>query len=177
MKHKHHIIPKHMGGTDDPDNLVDLTIEEHAKAHLELYETYGKWQDKVAYAGLAKLVGKEEHLYMVLSEGKIGVPRSKETKEKIRKARSLNRYQNTEEHNRKISEAQKGKPKSEETKQKMREARLGKTREPFSQEWKNNLKAAKEKLPVVSCPHCGLTSRGPNMKRYHFDNCKLKRSE
>jgi hypothetical protein len=33
MKHKHHIIPKHMGGTDDSDNLVELTIEEHAEAH------------------------------------------------------------------------------------------------------------------------------------------------
>lgn len=24
------------------------------------------------------------------------------------------------------------------------------------------------------CPQCGLAGRGPNMKRYHFDNCKLK---
>ena len=31
--HKHHIIPKHIGGTDDPSNLVDLTIEEHAEAN------------------------------------------------------------------------------------------------------------------------------------------------
>lgn len=31
MKHKHHIIPKHMGGT----------IEEHAEAHRQLYEKYG----------------------------------------------------------------------------------------------------------------------------------------
>ena len=33
MKHKHHIIPRHMGGTDDPSNLIELTIEEHAEAH------------------------------------------------------------------------------------------------------------------------------------------------
>ena len=26
IKHKHHIIPRHMGGTDDPINLVELTI-------------------------------------------------------------------------------------------------------------------------------------------------------
>ena len=26
MKHKHHIIPKHKGGTDDPSNLVELTV-------------------------------------------------------------------------------------------------------------------------------------------------------
>lgn len=33
MKHRHHKVPRHMGGTDDPDNLVLLTIEEHAEAH------------------------------------------------------------------------------------------------------------------------------------------------
>ena len=32
MSHLHHIIPKHMGGTDDPDNLIKLSIEEHAEA-------------------------------------------------------------------------------------------------------------------------------------------------
>lgn len=25
-----------------------------------------------------------------------------------------------------------------------------------------------------TCPHCGLTGKGPNMKRYHFDKCKQK---
>jgi len=32
MKHKHHIIPKHMGGSDDPENLIELTIEEHVES-------------------------------------------------------------------------------------------------------------------------------------------------
>ena len=49
MKHLHHIIPRHMGGTDDPSNLIELTVEEHANAHLELYEQYGKKEDFVAY--------------------------------------------------------------------------------------------------------------------------------
>lgn len=47
--HKHHIIPKHMGGTDKPDNLVELTPEEHAGAHLKLYEEFGKKEDLTAY--------------------------------------------------------------------------------------------------------------------------------
>jgi predicted molibdopterin-dependent oxidoreductase YjgC len=34
MKHKHHIIPKHMGGTDDESNIIELTIEEHAEAKI-----------------------------------------------------------------------------------------------------------------------------------------------
>ena len=37
-KHKHHIIPKHAGGSNDPNNFVFLTIEEHAEAHRKLYE-------------------------------------------------------------------------------------------------------------------------------------------
>lgn len=49
MKHIHHIIPKHMGGTDDPSNLVELTVAEHAQAHKELYEKYGKKEDLCAY--------------------------------------------------------------------------------------------------------------------------------
>ena len=32
-KESHHIIPKCMGGSNDPDNLVDLTPEEHYLAH------------------------------------------------------------------------------------------------------------------------------------------------
>ena len=68
MKHKHHIIPRHMGGTDDPSNLVELTPEEHAEAHRKLYEEHGHWQDYVAWQGLAKLATKEEHVKMLLSE-------------------------------------------------------------------------------------------------------------
>ena len=37
MIHKHHIIPKHMGGSNNPSNIVKLTIKEHAEAHKKLY--------------------------------------------------------------------------------------------------------------------------------------------
>jgi hypothetical protein len=49
-----------MGGSDDPSNLIELTIEEHAEAHRLLYEQYGNWQDKVAWQGLLGLVGHED---------------------------------------------------------------------------------------------------------------------
>lgn len=38
-----------MGGTDDPSNLIDVTREEHARIHKELYEKYGKLEDLGAY--------------------------------------------------------------------------------------------------------------------------------
>lgn len=67
--HTHHIVPKFMGGTDDPSNLIRLTIEEHAEAHRNLYEEYGRWQDKLAWYGLAKLCSSSEatlqaHVYL-----------------------------------------------------------------------------------------------------------------
>ena len=49
-----------MGGTDDPLNLIELTVEEHAEAHRILYEQHGRWQDKVAWQGLLGLVGHDD---------------------------------------------------------------------------------------------------------------------
>ena len=42
-----------MGGTDSSDNLILLTIEEHAEAHRKLWEEHGKWQDKIAWQTLS----------------------------------------------------------------------------------------------------------------------------
>jgi predicted GIY-YIG superfamily endonuclease len=34
--------------------------------------------------------------------------------------------------------------------------------------------ACKGKREVVTCPHCGLSGGGGNMRRYHFDKCDKK---
>jgi hypothetical protein len=67
--HKHHIIPKHAGGTDDPSNLVKLTVAEHAEAHRILFEQYGREEDRIAWRGLAGIIGHEE---AVLEAAKLG---------------------------------------------------------------------------------------------------------
>jgi hypothetical protein len=41
-KERHHIIPRCLGGTDDPENLVDLTPEEHYVCHQLLVKMYPK---------------------------------------------------------------------------------------------------------------------------------------
>ena len=80
--HKHHIIPKHMGGSDDPSNLIELTVEEHAEAHRKLFEEYGRWQDEVAWKCLSGMIGREEAIKQILSmAGKH--KRSDDTKKKI----------------------------------------------------------------------------------------------
>lgn len=60
MKHIHHIIPRHMGGTDDPDNLIEMTVQEHAEAHRILYEKFNKHEDYVAWKALSAQIGKDE---------------------------------------------------------------------------------------------------------------------
>lgn len=39
-KETHHIVPKCMGGTEDPSNLVELTAEEHFVAHRLLVKMF-----------------------------------------------------------------------------------------------------------------------------------------
>ena len=62
--HFHHIIPKHMGGTDDLSNLIRLTVEEHAEAHRKLYEEHGNKFDYIAYMALSNQIGYEEANYL-----------------------------------------------------------------------------------------------------------------
>ena len=42
-----------MGGTDDPNNLKELTVKQHATAHKKLYKKHGKWEDKIAWQMLS----------------------------------------------------------------------------------------------------------------------------
>lgn len=72
--HRHHIIPKHIGGSDDPSNLIELTIEEHAEAHRKLYEEHGRWQDRVAWLSLAGIMKDEERIYEIVSNSNKGNP-------------------------------------------------------------------------------------------------------
>ena len=76
--HMHHIIPKHAGGTDDPSNLVKLTIEEHAQAHLDLYEKNGDERDLLAYKFLLGQIDKQD-LIKVLQK----LPKTDQHKKKI----------------------------------------------------------------------------------------------
>lgn len=73
MKHIHHIIPRHAGGSDDPGNLIELTIEEHAEAHRLLFEQYNREEDRLAWLGLSGQVGKEE---IILEAIRIGARKS-----------------------------------------------------------------------------------------------------
>ena len=49
MKHIHHIIPRHMGGTDSDLNKIEVTVEEHAELHRRLYMAFDCLEDKLAW--------------------------------------------------------------------------------------------------------------------------------
>lgn len=66
--HNHHIIPRYMGGSNDPSNIIKLTVEEHAEAHRKLYEEYGHWQDKIAWQCLSGQIASAEVHHKILKE-------------------------------------------------------------------------------------------------------------
>lgn len=72
--HRHHIIPKHSGGTDNLENYTYLTIREHIIAHFLLWKMHKNINDLRAMKMLGaklttqhrKIIGKWCH------ENKIG---------------------------------------------------------------------------------------------------------
>lgn len=69
---KHHIVPRHAGGTDDPSNLVELTVAEHAEEHRKLFEKYGRWQDEVAWKALSGQITGEEAARLARRNAQLG---------------------------------------------------------------------------------------------------------
>jgi hypothetical protein len=130
MLHKHHIIPRHAGGTDNPDNLVYLTIEEHAEAHMRLYEEHGRWQDYYAWQGLSGQIGKEDIISAIYKNRKtrLGAVLTEETKNKMRDAMAGRTL--TDEHKAKIVGTGRKQPQSQKDKVAAKLAKKWKITEP-----------------------------------------------
>lgn len=121
--HLHHIVPVHMGGTDDPNNLIELSVEEHAEAHRKLWEEHGRLEDKVAWQTLSGQIGKIEAWKALRKTPEVlakleayyesvrGIPKSEEHKAALRKTKSRREKQKiaalnrTSEHQAKINKA------------------------------------------------------------------------
>ena len=124
--HKHHIIPRHMGGSDDPSNLVEVTIEQHAELHLDLYLTHGKQQDWLAFHALGGWIDREEaHRQACSIAGKAAVRCGAQAKatEAARKANTGKKL--SEEHKAAIGRASRRKTMSEDAKHRISEAKKG----------------------------------------------------
>lgn len=171
IKHKHHIIPKHAGGTDDLTNIVELTVEEHALAHKKLYEEHGRWEDKIAWLSLSGQIGKDEAIQAARGAANRGKKRTPDQIERMKEAakKRIERWKSNpefmEEMNKKRSESLKqfikdnpdkrenslanlnwtGRKHSEETKQKIRERNLGKKVSKETIEKRNNTRKSKSR--------------------------------
>ena len=189
---KHHIVPKSLGGTNDPSNLVHLTAREHFICHRLLVKmTIGDAKRKMAHAAwaLASLnnsyqqrIKVNSRTYEKLKEnwfsarkGRPGPNLGKKMPEgfgqkqsKLKKGRPLGPM--SEEHKRKLST-----PKTEEHKRKLSEARAGKSWGfKHSDETKAKMSDWQKGVtkPKVICEHCGKETSQMNYARWHGDKCK-----
>ena len=162
--HKHHIIPKHMGGSDDPSNLIELTVEEHAEAHRKLFEEYGRWQDELAWKGLSQQISCADAVKEAIIRANKGIRKSKE--HILKNSESHKGVIFSEDRKRKISEAKKGKKvspevlklrigrkRSSETKQKISDSKSGNNHHFFgcklSEEHKRKISESKKKRKAL----------------------------
>lgn len=82
-----------------------------------------------------------------------GVPCTDETRAKIGNANRGKRHTRTPDAIIKTSEFHTGRTRSDVTKLRIKQKALAR--------------------PKITCPYCGLIGQPSNMKRHHFDNCKL----
>ena len=132
IKHKHHIIPKHAGGSDNPSNIIELTIEQHAEEHRILFEQYGRTEDKLAWLGLSGQIGKDEILRQIAMAQK-GKKKPEDFGKKISAFRKTFKY--SEESKLKMSLTKKGKVLSKKHRENISIANIGK-KQPDSQKEK-----------------------------------------
>lgn len=168
--HKHHIIPEHMGGTNNPENLVEVTVEKHAELHKQLWEDLGHWQDYVAWQALSGTIGKEDIIRLIQRNTHLGEKRTDESK-------------------RKMSIAQTGKKQKVETVEKRRQKLIGQKRKFINKDqWIEKQSIAKKGKPSSfvgmkhteeskeknRLSHIGTTyNRGRKFEKVECDRCGM----
>ena len=182
---QHHIIPRCMGGTDEPGNLVRLTAEEHFVAHQLLAKMHphnvglifavlamGARINNKRYGWVRRRFA-EKMSAIDRTSWKSKKPHSESHKKKI--AESVKKSWGSEQRKKSQSEAMSGRKFSEDHKNKLSLAKKGKK---LSEELRLFMAQSrigrKVTWKTIVCPHCQKSGGTPNMKRYHFDKCKSR---
>lgn len=180
-KEKHHIIPKCLGGTDDLENIVNLTAREHFIVHKLLCEIYPDNDSLIyAYWMMANntsnkfyerkyyVSGKDyERAKRLFSERSSKRQKGKKLTDAHKKALSLaaktrktrTPIKHSEETKQKLSKLWKGTTRSEEDKKKISDGQRGK-------------KKGKYNTKKATCIHCGYTGTLSVHNRNHGNKCK-----
>ena len=216
---RHHIIPESFfikrvrsgppgwlaGDSEDPENIVLLTLREHAVCHKLLVRmTEGKMKSKMVLAIWRMLNGKDKKLFSSREYEKyrtIFIEHIKITNSKKRKPLSKSHKQN-------ISLATKGTAKSIEARKNMKDAWIDRDRtvkdstkklnkiaslkfwssEEVRVEQSKKKKEFLAKNPKIlenqiayinkkiECGFCGIVTNLGNYKRWHGDRCMLNKT-
>lgn len=96
ISHRHHIVPKHDGGTNDPLNLTPpISIRMHAMFHYDRWKALGQPEDWIACLSLLRRISMAEAIRLAqVASGrrnlgrryKLSKPRSEEHRAKQSKA-------------------------------------------------------------------------------------------
>lgn len=92
---KHHIIPKHCGGSDEDSNLVVLTYRQHTFAHRLLWKAFGYPQDRLAWK-LMSSIEEDKKFSLCQMAGTIGGAKNKESGHMSRIGKEYGKIQGTE---------------------------------------------------------------------------------
>lgn len=206
-KERHHIIPKCMGGTNNKENLVDLSAREHFIIHKLLCEIYPD-NNKLIYAvWMMSNIKYENRTYHVSSKEYERIRHLFRNKHSIQMSGENNPmygislipknkgvrgvHMRSAETKKKMGDFQKNRkrmPFSAEVKQKMSAARMGyvmleETKEKLRilSTGRKHTDCTKEKMKkpkrVIQCPHCNKQGGEPQMHQWHYNNCKYAKTK
>jgi len=172
-----------MGGDNQKENLVKLTAEEHFVAHQLLVKIYPE-NDKLIFAANSMCrsnngnrLNNKMYSWLRKKHSKAAAFVGKLNKDKIL----------TKEHRENISKSLIGNDYGKYSKGVHRTYKnghpfSGKKRPEHSEFMKKsnmippNMGGKTWEQKSLTCPHCSLSGGSANMKRYHFDKCKISGS-
>jgi len=189
----HHIIPKSLGGSNDPSNLVKLTAKEHFICHLLLTKMVtGAHRRSMYYASYMMVRGVRNQHYTPSSKTysivranmikankerpgpNLGLVMSAETKKKLSSSlKGRKQPPRTKEHAAKLGQYERT-IEHRKAISDLRKSQKGMQKRSDSTKTKMSLWQKGVPKPKVKCSYCGKESSQMNYTRWHGNNCKFK---
>lgn len=152
-----------MDGTDDPENLVKVTVEQHAALHKQLWEDLGHEEDRIAWLCLSGQITSQDAIKKAISLAQKGKKKSQSVIDAIIES---NKRRRGEKHH------LWGKKRPPETIQKMIEGHKGQV------PWNKNRKSTPEEIEKnrigqlnrkkCVCPYCNKLISGTGNLNQHI---------